>query len=454
MRRLLIATLVFPLCALAQLQLYLFDGTNETPVGLTYDVGTAAPGDTIETRFRVRNLSTAAITIQSISVPGPQFSIESAPSLPYILAPGAPVDFRTAFSGSQSGTYSAVLAVNNLSVSLTGTVAPGADLYLAGSSTPLPGGATIDFGSVLRGDSGSQSFVLKNNSSASLTVKSISVTGAAFQGPLGLTPPVRLEAGASVPFEISFEPPTPQRQQGTLAIDQRVFQLTGLGFDPPLPTASIVFDSQTALSAQQLNVSIPLASTSDVSGTGTLALDFQPSVSGVTDDPAVQFLSGPPRLATVTISPGDTVAKFSGQRALAFQTGTTAGTISFTLTLPNTTTHASLTISPAAIDISSATGVRRVGDLDVSVVGFDNTYSASRLAFTFVDANGNIIQPGTIQVDETSAFHTYFTSGQNGGAFSLRATFPVTGDVNQVSSVQVGMTNSAGVTQTQQIPFN
>lgn len=454
MTRLALLALAFPFVSLAQLQLYLFDGTNETPIGLSYSVGTAAPGDTLETRFRVRNLSTTAITLQNISIPGPEFSIEAAPSLPYILAPGAPADFRTAFSASQSGAYSATLAVNNLTVTLSATVTPGADLYLAGSSTPLSAGATIDFGSVLRGTSKAQGLVLKNNGTASLTVSSIVVKGAAFRGPLALTPPVQLAPGAAKSFQIAFEPPAGQPQQGTLTIDQRIFVLTGLGLDPPLPSASIVFDSSTPLSSQQLHVTIALASASEVSGTGTLALEFHPSVSGVTDDPAVQFLSGPPRIASLTISPGDTMAKFSGQPDLAFQTGTTAGTITFTLTLPNAAGQASLTIAPASIDISSATGVRRVGDLDVSIVGFDNTYSASALAFTFFDANGNTIQPGTFHVDETSPFHAYFSGSQNGGAFSLRATFPVTGDVNQVSSVEVGMTNSSGTTQTQRIPFN
>jgi centrosomal CEP192-like protein len=454
MTRLLMLILVFPLASLAQLQLYLFDGTNETPIGVSYDIGTAAPGDTIETRFRVRNLSTSAITIAQISVPGPQFRIDAAPSLPYILAPGAPADFRTGFSTAKSGAYSAVLAVNNLTVSLSATVAPAPALYLARSSTPLPGGATIDFGSTLRGTSQSQGFVLKNNGATSLKVGSISVAGTAFRGPIGLTAPVQLAPGASIPFQVAFEPPAGQPQQGTLTIDQRTFHLTGLGLDPPLPAASITFDSRTPLSAQQLHVSVALASASEVSGTGTLTLEFHPSVSGVSDDPAIQFLSGPPRIASLTIAPGDTSASFYGQADLAFQTGTTAGDITFILTLPNGTHQASLTVTPAAIDISSATAVRRVGDLDVSIVGLDNTYSASALAFTFFDTTGKMIQPGTILADETSAFHTYFTGGQNGGAFALRATFPVTGDVSQVAAVKVQMTNSAGTIETQQIPFN
>jgi hypothetical protein len=391
--------------------------------------------------------------LQNISIPGPVFRIESAPSLPYILAPDAAADFRTGFDASQPGPFSAVLAVNNLTVTLSATATPGAALYLAGSSTPLAGGATIDFGSTLRGTSKSQGFVLQNNGTIGLKVSSIRVTGAAFHGPAGLTPPVQLAPGASMPFRITFEPPAGQPQQGTLTIDQRTFALTGLGLDPPLPTASIVFDSHMPLSAQQLHVSIPLANASEINGTGTLTLDFHPDVSGVGDDPAIQFLSGPPRVATVTIAPGDTAAKFYGETALAFQTGTTAGTITFTLTLPNATEQANLTVTPATIDISSATGVRRVGNLDVSIVGLDNTYSASTLAFTFFDTTGKTIQPGVIRVDQTSAFHAYFSSAQDGGAFALRATFPVTGDVNQVKAVAVGMTNSVGTTQSQQILF-
>jgi hypothetical protein len=129
-------------------------------------------------------------------------------------------------------------------------------------------------------------------------------------------------------FTVKFQPAAGQAYQGALAVDQRSFVLTGQGLNPPLPGASILFGSSVGQSAQQNNVSIPLASASQISGTGTLTMTFQPGVQGISDDPAVQFLSGPPREASITISPGDTYAKFDGgQQDLAFQTGTTAGTI-------------------------------------------------------------------------------------------------------------------------------
>jgi hypothetical protein len=97
--------------------------------------------------------------------------------------------------------------------------------------------------------------------------------------------------------------------------------------------------------------------------------------------------------------------------------------------------------------------VRRVGNLDVSITGLDNTYSASQLAFTFYDRNGTSIQPGVIRVDATSDFRLYFTASQVGGQFALLATFPVSGDVSVVTGFDVQITNTAGATKTQKIIF-
>jgi len=191
-----------------------------------------------------------------------------------------------------------------------------------------------------------------------------------------------------------------------------------------------------------------------VTGTGTLTLAFHSSVPGVADDSAVQFLSGPKRAATVTISPGDTVARFGSQSSIAFQTGSTAGTIVFTLSLPNATTQqVSLTISPTSVILDTVGAVRRVGNLDVSIIGLDNTYSASQLSFTFYDKNGTTIQPGVIRVDATSDFRLYFTASQVGGLFAMLATFPVSGDVSVVTGFDVQITNSVGATKTQKITF-
>jgi centrosomal CEP192-like protein len=447
---------ILPFSAFAQLQLFQFDGTNDTAVsaGATVNVGSAAPSDTVVTRFHVQNPGPGPATFQTLSIAGSGFQITTAPSLPYIIASGSEAEFDVNFVAPISpGIYSALLLVNGLRFTLQGTSAPAAVLALAGSQSPLAAGAVINFGSVLQGGSQLQGFTLTNTGTASLTVAILAVSGTEFSGPIGLAAPIALAAGQTASFQVAFQPKNGQSAQGTLQVDQRSFSLTGQGLAPPLPGASITFASTLGASAQQNSVSIPLAAASQVSGTGTLTMQFHPSVQGVADDAAIQFLSGPLRIATVTINPGDSAANFSGQSSLAFQTGTTAGTIVFTLTLPNSTQQASLTIPPAPTYIDTAGAVRRVGYVDLSFSGFDNTYSASQIAFTFYNKTGVAVSPGAITVNAASYFSQYFASSTVGGMFGLLASFPVTGDLTQLASFSFAITNSVGVVTTQQVTF-
>lgn len=214
-----------------------------------------------------------------------------------------------------------------------------------------------------------------------------------------------------------------------------------------------MFASNLGASAQQNSLTVELASASAISGAGTLTMAFTSSVAGVSDDAAIQFLSGPPRTATVSIAPGATSGAFDGQPNISFQTGTTAGTITFTLTLPNATQQATLTIAPETVNIDIAEAVRLIDEIDVSVSGFDNTYSASQLVYTFFDVHGNAIPPGAIPVSATSEFQQYFGSSSVGGMFALLAKFPVTGNEAQVASFEFQITNSAGVVTTQHTTF-
>ena len=438
--------------AAVQLLLSQFDGVTEHPITGVYDVGKVSIGDTVDTRFHVLNTGPAAVILTALSVTGTGFSPAAMPSLGNTLAPGAFVEFRVSFAPAAAGAYSATLIVNTISVILRGAAVPLAVVSVESSSAPLTVGATVDFGNVEKESSRVLTFTLSNPSATAISVATLAVTGTGFRGPLNAPSSVQLAAGQSVQFQIAFEPQTPQPAQGTLSVDRRSFKLTGHGFDPPLPAASIVFDAATLASAHPSKVSIPLAAPSKVSGTGTLTLQFQPSVPGVTDDPAVRFMSGG-RVTTITVNIGDTVAHFGTQSDMTFQTGTTAGTLIFALQLPGETSQAKMVVTPTAVSLDSSSGVRRTSDVDVSLTGFDNTRSISTLAFTFFDSAGRTIQPGVLRVDASADFQRYFQAGTAGGMFALRATFPVSGDATQVTGVEVEVTNSAGVTRTQRLTF-
>jgi hypothetical protein len=447
-RTLLFITLL-PLAALAQLQVFVLNGATQTAVGSSLSFGTAALGDTIQTQFRVHNTGSQSVPL-TVSLSGEGFTIQCLPA-PYV-PPGEESAFCVNFTPAILGSFSAILNVNSFSITLTGSAVAGVTVTVSGSTTPLTAGSVVNFKPEVINQAETQAFMLSNSYSSTLTVNSVTVSGSAFSGPTGASFPLQIGPGQSATFRVTFTPQTGTPYQGTLTVDGRSFNLSGQGLDPPLPGASIVFASDVGASAQQNSITIPLASASQVSGNGTLSMSFQPSIAGVTDDPAIQFLSGPLRKATVTIAAGAGSALIGGQSSMAFQTGTTAGTITFTLILDNNQPRqTTLTIPPSPIVLDTATAERELGSLNVAFSGFDNTYSASQLAFTFYDLKGNALPQGVINVDAGTDFQQYFSNTQAGGAFALLATFPVAGDTSQIGFVTAQITNSLGTTTTQQI---
>jgi hypothetical protein len=449
--RSILALAFLQLGASAQLQLFHFDGTTDTPIGSLYDAGTAATCDKLVARFHIKNTGAQSVSI-FINVTGTGFGFAVNGLNPSVIATQQQLEFDVSFTPTTTAVYSATVTANSLSATIRATGI--AASCVAFGQTPLSAGATADLGLVEWGSSAARTFTLTNPSSTSpLAIPLLTVSGAAFQGPTGISVPLQIPAGGSANFQVIFAPRAAGVANGTLTIDQRVFNLKGLGTDPPLPKGGIVVSSSTATSSQQLKVSIALASASKVAGNGTLTMQFQPA-TGLSDDAAIQFLSGAKRAATVTITAGDSIAKIGGQPDFAFQTGTTAGTIVFMLTLTNSSDQYTLPIAPAIVNLSTTTGVRRIDAVDINLAGFDNTHSVSQLGFTFYDTGGHAIQPGMIHVDATPNFKTYFTGNPAyGGMFTMLATFPVTGDTSKITGVDVQVSNSAGITTTQRITF-
>jgi hypothetical protein len=52
--------------------------------------------------------------------------------------------------------------------------------------------------------------------------------------------------------------------------------------------------------------------------------------------------------------------------------------------------------------------------------------------------------PGTIHADATAAFRQLFETSDLGGAFLLRAVFPLTGDASRIAAFEAVIGNSQG----------
>ncbi len=450
MRRLLLLCAALPLAASAQLQLFVFDGTAEKAVSGVTDYGAVALGDTRELRFRARNNTNTAIALQTISLAGEGFTISSAPSLPFVVAPTNFTEIRIRFGGSLVATYSATFMVNQVQCLLRASVVAAASISQPGSGT-LTTGSTIDFGRVQKGQAATRDLQLSNATTLPLTIQACAISGNVFHA-AALRCPMSLAAGKAVTVTVSFDPSTSGSYAGSVTFDSRTVALSGVAYDPPLPKPTVKFDSALA-SGSQKKLAIQFDSASQAVGSGTVSLQFQPASAGMNDDPAIVFVSTGSRNLSFQVKEGDQTAAFPAGVDSVFQTGTTAGTITFRVKLGDYDQQFAFPVAGEAVAVDRATAVRRTGNIDVSVTGFDNTGSAGKFSFMFYDAAGAIVQPGAIAADWSDIFANYFRLSKVGGSFTMRATFPVAGDATQITGVDVQMANSAGTTKTSRISF-
>jgi hypothetical protein len=283
---------------------------------------------------------------------------------------------------------------------------------------------------------------------AAETISTFTVTGAGFQGPIGLTPPVTLAAQQSSNFSIDFMTAKPGIYTGTLTYASRTFQLTATVFAPLLPAPVLSFDTTLVNSGEQHTLSMRLPTASTIDASGNVSLTFLPDSPVVSDDPAILFVATGTRTLPFSVKAGSTQILIGGASGAVFQTGTSSGRIHFTVSgvaqgVTGTVTT-ELRIPPSTVAVDAATFTERLGNLDVQVTGFDNTYTAGVMAFTFYDGGGNAINPGTIQADFTSQFRAYFTTSTSGSMFLMGVTFPISGSQVSIAAADVALVNAAG----------
>jgi hypothetical protein len=427
-------------------------GAGLQPLGTApVDFGSVELGSSAVRHFLAVNQMTVALTVPAIAVAGGDFALSGAAPSGTVLQPNQSAAFDVRFSPTAAGSRSGSLVIGGQTYALVGTGARLTYEVDAGAGLQPLGTGSVDFGSVELGFTIARHFAVANQSAIVLTAPPIAVPPGDFAlsgaAPGGLA----LPPGKSADFYVQFTPTATGARGGSLVIGNTTYALIGTGIQPPLPNPVLSINLPQPLSAQQGAVTVTLDAASKTSGSGTLTLDFQPA-SGLTDDAAIVFASGG-RTAAFTVSPGDTQGHFGAQLTAPFQTGTTAGALTFTVQLGGVTAQQAIAILPATAGITLIQGVRSATGVEVQVTGFDNTHSAGPLTFTFFDAAGNAIAPGAISANATAGFASYFQNSGLGGVFLLTAVFPVTGNPSQIGAFQVQIANSVGTAQTARTAF-
>jgi hypothetical protein len=197
----------------------------------------------------LNNSGGSSATISQAGVSGPGFSL-SGLSTALTLNAGQSMTFSVIFAPTSAGAASGNVSITSNASNPSLTI-PLSGAGSAGSGQLSINPAGINFGNVVDGTSRSQSATL-SASLASVTVSSISMSGTEFSV-TGVSPPVTIAAGNSVPFTITFTPQASGSASANATFisnasnSPTVQSLSGTGTAPPQHSVSLSWTASTSV---------------------------------------------------------------------------------------------------------------------------------------------------------------------------------------------------------------
>ena len=212
--------------------------------------GNVSVGSTKTSNLSIANASAAggpSITVSQINVTGAGFSAAPASTPPFTLDPGQSLIVGVTFAPKSTGAVNGYLSVliadsNPASLPLSGNGLGASQLAVRPSS--------MSFGNVAVGSSQSQNGTLTAGSS-NITISSAAWNGAGFSLS-GITFPVTVLAGQSVPFAVDFAPQTSGSSTGQVSFvsnasnSPAVVTLAGSGTQATQHRVSLSWNASTS----------------------------------------------------------------------------------------------------------------------------------------------------------------------------------------------------------------
>ncbi|MGB2663688.1 MAG: choice-of-anchor D domain-containing protein, partial [Candidatus Acidiferrum sp.] len=161
---------------------------SASPASVSF--GTVATGSSTNKQVAITNTGNAAVNVSAVTASGTGYSVTGL-SAPATLNPLETATLTVAFAPSAAGS-----APGSVTVTSNATNSP---LTIALSGTAAQAGLSVsptsyNFGSIVDGETKSESFTITNTGTAPLTISQLSVTGSAFSAS-GLTLPTTIAAG-------------------------------------------------------------------------------------------------------------------------------------------------------------------------------------------------------------------------------------------------------------------
>jgi len=416
-----------------------------SPTSLSF--GTVATGTSTNKQIVLTNTGNAAVSISAVSSVGGGFTV-SGVTTPTSLNPSQSVTLTAAFAPSTAGAISgSITIVSNatnspLIVPLSGT---GAQAGLTLSP------ATFDFGSVVDGQTKSQTITVTNTGTAELTIAQLLVSGGAYSVS-GLVTPATVSAGNSATFSVLFAPTTAGSLAGTVSVvsnspnSPNVLSLSGTGTAASITLSSsptsVSFTNVNAGSSSAKNVTLTNSGNTSVTISQITVNAKDVTVSGMTTP--VTLAAGQNAAMSVAFSPTGS-ENISGNITVMSSQGA-----SDVIPVTGNGVQPGLAITPASASFGNVT----VGSPSTQTIQLTNSGTGT-LSVTQVSVAGTGFSIGTLALPinlssgQSTSFNVQFSPASAGAASGS-----VTIVSNAPNSPALIALSGTGVSATQVLTFS
>ncbi len=299
-----------------------------TPSPASLNFGSVEVGSNQALTETLTNSGGSSVTVTQVNPTGTGYSV-SGLSLPLTLTSGQSQGFSVTFTPSSAGNSSGNLAITSNASNASLNVPLSGNGLAPGSLAPSP--SSLSFGSVQVGNNQQLSETLTNSGGVNVNISQASVGGTGFTMS-GLNPPLVLTPGEHYTFTVTFTPPSPGSDSGSVSI---VSNASNPNLSIPLSgTGTPVPEGTLAVSPTTLNFgNVVVGTNSQLTGTLTASSESVTVSSDILNGSAYALsgISFP-----VTIPAGQHV-----QFTITFTpagTGTASGSVSFTSNAANSPT--------------------------------------------------------------------------------------------------------------------
>ncbi len=385
--------------------------------------GTVATGSSTIRQIAITNTGNAAVKISSIAARGTAFSV-SGLTTPATLNASQTATLTAKFGPTTAGSQTGSVTVSSDASNPTLTIAFSGTAAQAGLSVSP---TSFNFGSVVNGQTKSQTFTLTNTGTATLTIGQISESGAGFSVS-GLSTPASLGAGQSATFSVLFAPTSAGTLSGAVTISSNAPNSpTTIGLSGSGVAATVTMTATpTSLSFSSVNVGGSNSKSVTIANTGNTSLTISQVTVNAKDFSAGGITTPKNLAAGQTATLNVTFKPLSSEQVTGNVTVTNSQGSSNIIAVSGTGVQPGLTITPSSVSFGSVpTGSSNSQTIQLSNNG-TATLSVSQASVTGAGFSiSTLALPLSLNPGQSSTFNADFAPSAAGS---------VTGSISVVSN--------------------